>query len=169
MLQPATRTNRDPFLARPLEPAVAHHTMTTRSVYCCAQAHLIPISLDRREAMCSLRRMPRCRHYHSGSVLEDTLSLTHDNTGAFSPCQQWTRRFHLAKRQAVPSETAALACHPQVKHQARSMPIGLVNNCMALKSSCSFPCSRNLSRDQVVVEDNILRTNQCHGRFSDGI
>jgi hypothetical protein len=133
MLQPATRTNRDPFLARPLEPAVAHHTMTTRSVYCCAQAHLIPISLDCREAMCSLRRMPRCRHYHSGSVLEDTLSLTHDNTGAFSPCQQWTRRFHLAKRQAVPSETAALACHPQVKHQARSMPIGLVNNCMALK------------------------------------
>lgn len=34
-------------------------------------------------------------------------------------------------------------------------------------SSCSFPCSRKRSRDQVVVEDNILRMNQCHSRFSD--
>ena len=68
MLQPLL-LQTDPFLARPR--AVAYLTMTTRSILPCTRP-LIPISLDRKEAMSSLRRMPRCRHCHSGSVLEDT-------------------------------------------------------------------------------------------------
>lgn len=101
----------DPFLARPRGSSGAPHHDHSLST---ARTHpLIPISLDRREAMSSVRRMPRCRHHHSGSVLEDTHS--HDDTGAFSPYWQWIRRFHLTKRQAVPSEIAALRCRAQVK------------------------------------------------------
>jgi hypothetical protein len=103
----------DPFLARPLKAAVAHHTMTTRSL---PRAHALSFpspwiagkSHVHRAANASMPTLSfwkrSRRHTHS-----------HDDTGAFSPCWQWIRRFHLAKRQAIPSEIAALRCRPQVK------------------------------------------------------
>ena len=133
--QTTCRTDR-PFPCTSFQGSsgVPHHD---HSLSTARTSPLIPISLDRKEAMSSERRMPRCRHYHSGSVLEDTHTLTR-RYRCFLALLAVDPEISSCEATGYSWRDSSPAMSPSGEDQARSMPIGLTNYSTALEFARLF-------------------------------